>query len=89
MSQVWDKKNICVANRIRTYDLPNIASRADVLRGSSRVSAGTRDEPLRTSAREAIPNSILFNWRSLFVDSSLLLTLRTIIFFKQKVMAML
>ena len=44
MSQVWDKKNICVPNRIRTYDLPNVASRADVLRGSSRVSAGTRDE---------------------------------------------
>ena len=50
MSQGRDKKNICVPNRIRTYDLPNIASRADVLRGSSRVSAGTRDEPLRTSA---------------------------------------
>ena len=35
-----------------------IASHADVLRGSSRVpalliAAGTRDEPLRTSAREA------------------------------------
>ena len=31
-----------------------IASRADVLRGSSRVPAETRDEPLRTSAREAM-----------------------------------
>ena len=31
-----------------------VASYADVLRGSSRVPAGTRDEPLRTSAGEAI-----------------------------------
>ena len=41
--------------------IPFVASHADVIRGSSRVPAplgtqsGTRDEPLRTSAWEAIP----------------------------------
>ena len=48
-----------------------LASHADVLRGSSRVpaprGAGTRDEPIRTSAWEArfLPNSLFF---SLTVD---------------------
>ena len=37
--------------------LANVASHADVFRGSSRVrGAGTRDEPLRTSACEAMAN---------------------------------
>ena len=41
--------------------IPFVASHADVIRGSSRVPApqgtqsGTRDEPLRMSAWEAIP----------------------------------
>ena len=34
---------------------PFLASHADVLRSSSRVGAGTRNEPLRTSAWEAKP----------------------------------
>ena len=38
----------------------NVASHADVLKGSSRVSgAGTRDEPLTTSAWEATINTAL------------------------------
>ena len=36
------------------YSLRYVASHSNVLRGSSRVPAGTRDEPLRTSAWEAI-----------------------------------
>ena len=43
----------------------NIASHADVLRGSSRVPAGMRDEPLRTSAWEANLNT---NPKRFFVD---------------------
>ena len=39
----------------KIWSLGALASHADVLRGSSRVPAlGTRDEPLRTSAWEAM-----------------------------------
>ena len=43
----------------QSTSMPNVASNADVLKGSSRVSSQgeeTRDEPLRTSALEAMPN---------------------------------
>ena len=36
------------------YSLRYVASHSNVLRGSSRVPAGTRDEPLRKSAWEAV-----------------------------------
>ena len=39
-------------NRASTVSVIDVASHADVLRGSSRV-AGTREGPLRTSALEA------------------------------------
>ena len=57
-------KNVIFHTRFQNRSLKSIpifvASHADVLRGSSRVPApqtGTRDEPLRTSACEASPDS--------------------------------
>ena len=57
-------KNVIFHTRLQNRSLKSIptfvASHADVLRGSSHVPApqtGTRDEPLRTSAWEASPDS--------------------------------